>query len=112
MTVPTHLTKIKISPYEWMIKPFKNPKVNNKPVDGYCYARGRIIAYASGLSSDRERVVVLHELMHALIHRAGGYKQSWLTRSREEWLVEEVTLSLMSLLKDNPSFVRWLLNDK
>lgn len=80
--------------YGWDI-PIKKMKglIANNGVYGYYDPVARIIAVDSGLKKSEYMSTLLHEIIHALFHRAGLH-QSRISTSLEEIICEQVSTVL------------------
>jgi len=67
---------------------------------GECDTDGQLISVLEGQPLEGEQDTVLHEVIHAIEHAMG------LDLKEEE--VEKLTTGLIAVIKDNPSFLRYL----
>jgi hypothetical protein len=72
---------------------------------GLCFNGLQRIDIMDGLPSGEEVDVVLHEVLHAVIFQMGVR----LSHKAEEKFVLAAATGLHAVLKDNPQFTKWLL---
>lgn len=54
-----------------------------------------------------QRVALLHEIMHAILHKSGHYD---VDETVEERLVQCLSFGVFELIKDNPDLKAWLFD--
>lgn len=80
---------------------------NLKDEDGEFCAASQVIRVQQAASVDYQRVVLLHELIHACFEHAGSPTEP-LT---EEQVACLVSRRLLPILRDNPQLVAWLTSN-
>ena len=73
---------------------------------GMCDNEKQIIQVWRGLTPQRQRQVLVHEIIHAI------FELMAIEQGNEENVCDCVSLGLVVVLKDNPWLVKWLVKDK
>jgi hypothetical protein len=97
---PTHL---KIAGSRWTIQ--WKPVVRNdrgQKLAGQCDHQASLLEVDDSESSERQRIVLLHEALHAI--------STWLGFKWKEKQIEEAEAVVFLLIRDNPHFIRWVLS--
>lgn len=77
--------------------------------DGSLVSSERWLNYSDDLHPERTREVILHEAIHAVIDAVGGQDALGLEdEDDEERLVSLLTGPMMSMIRDNPAFMRYI----
>ncbi len=79
--------------------------------DAAWHGAGLRILYDTRQAPGFLRDSVLHETLHALYQQTGLYKATDAEKDAEEQFVASMTPRLLALLRDNPVFVAWLMED-
>jgi hypothetical protein len=96
--------KIKIGPLEFAIK--MRDDVSNSFYGLECFSEQNIFI-RSGLSSDYEKVILLHEILH-VIFDVNGIADT----EENHKIIYDVSNYLGMLLKDNPDLCTYLVGEK
>ena len=70
-------------------------------------AESNAIRIAPSLEASRKRVIVLHEVVHAVLEAAGWRWDDTRERGHED-VVNTITPGLLAVLRDNPDLVAYL----
>lgn len=73
--------------------------------NGHYVEDARKIVVRPGLPADKEREVLLHEVLHAVVTAAN---LGWEDDSDEERIVRSMTGPLLDVLRRNPALVKYL----
>lgn len=65
-----------------------------------------VISIALGMNKDLEQEVVIHEILHAAMR---NHPHNFLNIDQEESIVNHLGMQLMSVFKDNPKLMEYLL---
>lgn len=100
-------SKIKLGPYLYRIEMVKSLQ-DGKGTDlmGHCKSGEHLIELREELPPDRERAVLLHELMHAM-WEMGALEEE----TKEELAVLILSPLLLGVMKENPKLMEYLLNE-
>lgn len=101
---------VKISPYTWSIKWSRHEVLKHHPSGdacGACDMESMSIAVDPGKHEDYARATLLHEILHACIRSSDPR----LDEDNEEIVVAAMTGPLLSMLRDNPEVVDYLMED-
>lgn len=101
---------VKISPYLWSIKWSRQSVLSFHPngdACGACDMESMSIAVDPGKHEDYARATLLHEILHACIRSS----DPTLDDEHEETVVAAMTGPLLSMLRDNPDIVEYLMDD-
>ena len=101
---------VKISPYLWVIKWSRQSVLSFHPngdACGACDMQSMVIAVDPGKAEDYARATLLHEILHACIRSS----DPTLDDEHEETVVAAITGPLLSMLRDNPEVVDYLMDD-
>jgi hypothetical protein len=100
-------TEVTISGLEYTIERVKNlTHEDGEKIDGQCDASEQTIEIDAGVRGhDRVRLVVIHELTHAIENHAG-------LNLKDPTQVDMVARAIYCLIRDNPQFVQWVQEPK
>lgn len=100
-------SKIKLGPYIYQIKMVKSLQ-DGKGTDlmGHCRSSEHLIELRTDLPPDRERTVLIHELMHAM-WEMGALEEE----TKEELAVLTLSPLLLGLMKENKTLMEYLLDE-
>lgn len=98
-------TSVQVGPLTYRIKPWKNRPADNAQAWGMCDKKRTVILLHKGLSRQRKREVLLHEVMHACFDSSGLTMKD---NCPEEMVVNDLTFPLLGVLRDNPDLVAYL----
>ena len=101
---------VKISPYTWSVKWSRHEVLKHHPSGdacGACDMGSMSIAVDPGKHEDYARATLLHEILHACIRSSDPR----LDEDNEETVVAAMTGPLLSMLRDNPEVVDYLMDD-
>ena len=93
---------------------FRTYKINfeyeHEENDGYCHHNDSRLDISKDLKEGTPRgEVVLHEILHAIFHNYGI--NTTMPEDEEEKLVNTLGLALTTVIKDNPTAMRWLIKE-
>lgn len=103
------ITKVNINPKIYKIKR-KNKVILGKEklvCDGYCDDTRSEICLDKNLSISSDKVILLHEIIHAILHSAGLNK----FQKSEELIVSMVSPGLIRFMRENRNVVRYLIEE-
>ena len=101
---------VKISPYTWSIKWSRHEVLKHHPngdACGACDMESMSIAVDPGKHEDYARATLLHEILHACIRSS----DPTLDDEHEETVVAAITGPLLSMLRDNPDVLDYLMDE-
>lgn len=110
------IKSIKVGPQKFEIIQ-RDPKEDgmlNDGAYGYTLDNKNIIVLSSDLSNGKEKVTMLHEILHAIRMSNDGMPRPNKEDDFETWehyFVAMYETGLLAVLKDNPKLVEWLLNE-
>lgn len=111
ITRKKRITKVKIEPNLYKVKRkfnlIKGKGKNRIKVDGYCDYSSSIIALDKDLSISTDKVILLHEILHAIYNCSSS--RGW-TKVEEE-IVSKLAPGIIRLLRDNKNLVRYLMEE-
>ena len=97
--------EIKVGPYIYQILLKDNIRDDgDRKCFGICVHHEHVIMIDVLCPEDRARVVVIHELLHALMELVGLDKEAY----KEEEIVVALAPALTMLLMDNPTLLEYL----
>ena len=82
---------------------------------GYTLDGKNVIVLSSDLSNGKEKVTMLHEILHAVRMSNDGMPRPTKEDDFETWehyFIAMYETGLLAVLKDNPKLVEWLLNEQ
>ena len=82
---------------------------------GYTLDGKNVIVLSSDLSNGKEKVTMLHEILHAVRMSNDGMPRPTKEDDFEAWehyFIAMYETGLLAVLKDNPKLVEWLLNEQ
>ena len=111
------IKSIKVGPQKFDIIQ-RDPKEDgmlNDGAYGYTLDNKNVIVLSSYLSNGKEKVTMLHEILHAVRMSNDGMPRPSKDDDFECWehyFIAMYETGLLAVLKDNPKLVEWLLNDQ
>ena len=111
------IKSVKIGPQKFDIIQ-RDPKEDgmlNDGAYGYTLDGKNVIVLSSDLSNGKEKVTMLHEILHAIRMSNDGMPRPSKEDDFEAWehyFIAMYETGLLAVLKDNPKLVEWLLNDQ
>lgn len=109
------INKIKIGPQDFTIE-FRNPDQDGMLSDGthgYTLDYGNLIVISRNLSPSKQRVVLVHEILHACRMVLEGdmptKKKDY--AAWEHYFIGIYENALLMLIRDNPDLVEWLKDE-
>lgn len=93
---------VKVGPIVYRVKLVDDLRDGEHQFDGWIDYAAAKIEIVKGLNHEFERVVLLHEVMHAVLKQAGQ-------ASSDEKLVTALGYALVDLIQQNPELVRYLM---
>ena len=98
------IDKIKIGPIEYWVEFKKNLQTpSGDDLYGCVKFAESAIHIEAHMGHQRQRVTVLHEVIHAMFDQCGIPEM--------EEHIASMSFSMLALLKDNPKFVAWVVED-
>jgi Zn-dependent peptidase ImmA (M78 family) len=99
-------TKVVVAGIPYTIEKQDRITIDGRNVDGHVTYNTALIQIVDGMPIEVERVVVIHELAHAMFLHTGhnDYRE-------DEDLVETVANVFVQVLRDNPQLVTYLVNE-
>jgi len=82
---------------------------------GYTLESGNLIVISSEIGNGKQKVTLLHEILHAIRMNAEGMLKPGKEDDFEAWEHYFIGLyesNLLAVLKDNPKLVEWLINEQ
>ena len=110
------IKSIKVGPQQFEIierEPTQDGMLNDGCY-GYTLDNRNLIVIAKGLGNGKQQVTLLHEILHAIRMNYDGMPRPTKEDDFESWehyFIAMYEIGLLSVLKDNPKLVTWLLND-
>jgi hypothetical protein len=104
---------VKIGPQTFQIE-FRNPKTDGMLNDssyGYTLDQGNLIVVSSEISPSKQRVTVMHEIMHAARMIFEGTSIPKPKAEYEVWEHHFVSIfenAMLVIIQDNPELIDWL----
>ena len=111
------IKSIKVGPQKFDIIQ-RDPKEDgmlNDGAYGYTLDGKNVIVLSSDLSNGKEKITMLHEVLHAIRMNNDGMPRPNKEDDFEAWehyFIAMYETGLLGVLKDNPKLVEWLLNDQ
>ena len=111
------IKSVKVGPQKFDIIQ-RDPKEDgmlNDGAYGYTLDGKNVIVLSSDLSNGKEKVTMLHEILHAVRMSNDGMPRPSKEDDFEAWehyFIAMYETGLLAVLKDNPKLVEWLLNDQ
>lgn len=97
---------IKVGPYNYKVGEVVGLiSEENDEVLGYCRPYEQIINIEKNSTSERKKVVIIHELLHAMFEVIN----TDLAGDKEEQLITVLSPVFYSLLRDNPKLVNYIM---
>jgi hypothetical protein len=82
---------------------------------GYTLDGKNLIVIASGLGNGKQQITMLHEILHAVRMNFDGMPRPTKEDDFEAWehyFIAMYETGLLSVLKDNPKLVEWLIGEQ
>jgi Zn-dependent peptidase ImmA (M78 family) len=102
--VPFSNIKVLYADYE--VVPLDEKQANLREIFGQFHAKEQVIEYDSSLQNDEIVNTILHEVAHGICHTMGI---KFNNNEDEEHFVNTFTAGLVTVFKDNPNFLAWIL---
>lgn len=96
---------IKVGPFVYAVKRWKRLPAENAEAWGMCDRASTVILLAETTSHQKQREVLLHEVLHAIYGVTGLHHKDG---APEELVVTDLSPTLLSVLRDNPDLVAYL----
>lgn len=103
------IDSVKISGLDYKIKFRKNLKVDGDCVNGYVIDTNLTIFIESSISMDLMKIIILHEIMHAILFSSKASGQD--LDEIEEVYVNATAYGVYNVMKDNPNIKRFIFED-
>lgn len=107
------LNKVKIGPQEFTIE-FRQTREDGMLNDnsyGYTLDQGNLIVIASDISKSKQRVTLVHEVLHAARMIFEGSSRPKKKADYDEWEHHFISIfenGFLLLIQDNPELIKWL----
>lgn len=111
--MPNKTFKIKVGP-EYFVAEFRDPASDGMLNDGnygYTLDLGNLIVVSSTISKSKQRVTLMHEILHAARMILEGPTLPKSKAKYEDWEHHFIGIyenAFIMLLQDNPELVEWL----
>jgi len=111
------IKSVKVGPQKFDIVQ-RDPKEDGMLDDGaygYTLDRRNLIVLSSELAGGKEKITLLHEILHAIRMNNDGMPRPNKEDDFECWehyFIAMYETGLLAVFKDNPKLVEWLLNDQ
>lgn len=111
------IKSVKVGPQKFAIVQ-RDPKEDGMLDDGaygYTLDRRNLIVLSSELANGKEKITLLHEILHAIRMNNDGMPRPSKEDDYETWehyFIAMYETGLLAVLKDNPKLVEWLLNEQ
>jgi Zn-dependent peptidase ImmA (M78 family) len=102
--VPFNQIKILYANYELI--PLEERQASLREIMGQFHSREQIIEYDSSLKNSEKVNTILHEIGHGICHTMG---MKFKNEDGEEDFVNTYTAGLVTVFKDNPNLLAWVL---
>lgn len=102
--VPFKFIKILYANYE--VIPLEERQAQLREIFGQFHSKEQIIEYDSSLKNSEKVNTVLHEVAHGIVHTMG---LKFHNDNEEEVFVNSFTAGLVTVFRDNPNFLSWIL---
>lgn len=109
------IIKINSQKYTTLERSRKEDGMLNDGSYGYTIDNGNIIVIDSEIAKSKKQVTMLHEILHAIRFNNDNLPKPKRKDDFEAWEHYFIALyegNLLSVLKENPELVKWLLDDK
>jgi Mlc titration factor MtfA (ptsG expression regulator) len=111
------IKSIKIGPQTFSVVKRSNNEdgMLNDGAYGYTLESGNLIVINSEIGNGKQKVTLLHEILHAIRMNAEGMPKPSKDDDFESWEHYFIGLyesNLLAVLKDNPKLVEWLTNEQ
>lgn len=107
------ITSVKIGPqiFEVDFRGTREDGMLNDNSYGYTLDQGNLIVIASDISEDKQKVTLVHEILHAARMILEGTSKPKKKAEHEEWEHHFISIyenAFIMLMQDNPDLVKWL----
>jgi len=107
------ITSVKIGPQTFKVdfRQTRDDGLLNESSYGYTLDQGNLIVVASDMSEDKQKVTLVHEMLHAARMILEGTSKPKKKAEYEEWEHHFVSIyenAFLMILQDNPDLVAWL----
>lgn len=96
------IQEVKVGPIIYTVKEVDAIREGANEYDGMIYYNEARIEVDQGLDHQFERVVLMHEIMHAVLKQAGQ-------ASGDEKLITALGYGLVDLIQQNPELIRYIM---
>jgi len=107
------ISSVKIGPQTFKVdfRQTRDDGLLNESSYGYTLDQGNLIVVASDMSEDKQKVTLVHEMLHAARMILEGTSKPKRKAEYEEWEHHFVSIyenAFLMILQDNPDLVTWL----
>jgi Zn-dependent peptidase ImmA (M78 family) len=103
--------KINVDPVTYDVEYVENPNYNEVDIFGYIDNERNTIIIKQSLDETRKKIVLLHEILHAMLMKCGlNLKEE--DDDLFEQIIECLSHSALSLLINNPELIKYLTDKK
>lgn len=107
------ISSVKIGPQTFKVdfRQTRDDGLLNESSYGYTLDQGNLIVVASDMSEDKQKVTLVHEMLHAARMILEGTSKPKKKAEYEEWEHHFVSIyenAFLMILQDNPDLVAWL----
>ena len=111
------IKSIKVGPQKFEVIERKSNEdgMLNDGAYGYTLDNKNLIVLASGLANGKQQVTLLHEILHVIRMNYDNLPRPTKEDDFEAWehyFIAMYEIGLLSVLKDNPKLVEWLVNEQ
>lgn len=118
MKIPS---KVKILNHTWSIAEKDNlVDADDEPIYGQCERLDQVILINKNMSPDNKRITLIHEMLHACRYSNGnaglipdftGIPKNEIVLTWEHFLIAHYEEGLLSILRNNPKIIEYLLSN-
>ena len=107
-------SKVKVGPQVYKIE-FRDPAKDgmlNDGSHGYTLEAGNLIVVAKTIDISKQRVTLLHEILHACkftFENTAGKRELSEIEDMEHYYIGIYENSLLMVMQDNPELIEWLM---
>lgn len=99
--------KINIDPIIYSVEFVDNPNYDEEEIFGYINNEDNTIKIKKSLHETRKKIVILHEVFHAMLLKCGlNLKEE--DDDHYEQIIECLSHSLLSVIVNNPELIKYL----